>query len=283
MAGQTLLQLRNVSKAFKRRGSSEPVLAVDGVDLRVRAGESVALVGESGSGKSTLARIALGLEQPDSGHVILDGTDLSTIGGRRLRTERRRMQPIFQDATASFNPRRSVQASLFQALSHLPSDRARLPRAVDLLDRVGLRPGESFLRRMPHELSGGQRQRLAIARAIAIDPVLIVADEPLSGADVSVRGQVMNLLVDLQAERGIAYLMITHDISLARSFADRVAVMHRGRLVEEGQADAVLDAPRDEYTRVLVRAVPQLTGPMPVPAYLGDADVMPAGPAAPLE
>ncbi|WP_037366000.1 ABC transporter ATP-binding protein [Nakamurella lactea] len=268
MTTETLLELEHVTKAFKRRGTSEQVLAVDQVSLTVRAGESVALVGESGSGKSTLARIALGLELPDAGSVVLTGHELSTLRGKQLRSVRRRMQPIFQDAGASFNPRRSVRAAMFQGLRHLGSDDERQARAVDLLDRVGLRPGESFLHRLPHELSGGQRQRLAIARAIASDPVLIVADEPLSGADVSVRGQVMNLLVDLQKERGIAYLMITHDISLARSFADRVAVMHHGSVVEQGSTDDVLSEPKDDYTRLLVRAVPELNGPMPSRAYL---------------
>ncbi|SDT16551.1 ABC transporter ATP-binding protein [Jiangella sp. DSM 45060] len=271
---EPVLELRGVSKQYRRRGSVTHVTAVDGVDLTIRSGESFALVGESGSGKSTLAKLALCLERPDAGQILLRGRDLTGLRVSRLRRVRTAMQPIFQDASASFNPRRSVESALFQALGRLRTTAERRAHAVDLLERVGLRPAPSFLDRMPHELSGGQRQRLAIARALAADPVLVVADEPLSGADVSVRGQVMNLLADLQAERALAYLFITHDVSLARSFADRVGVMHHGRLVEVGTPEAVLDNPADPYTKRLVHAVPDIEGPEPVPAF----DPAPADP-----
>ncbi|MFV0462074.1 MAG: ABC transporter ATP-binding protein [Nostocoides sp.] len=262
-----LLRLAGVSKTYRRRGSTDEVTAVQDVDLEIVEGESFALVGESGSGKSTLARLTLCLERPDAGQVTLRGADLTGMSNRALRSHRLAMQPIFQDPTASFNPRRSVRSALFQAMGGLATDEARTQRASELLEQVGLRPAESFLTRLPHELSGGQRQRLAIARALSADPKLVVADEPLSGADVSVRGQVMNLLTELQGERGLAYLFITHDVSLARSFADRVGVMYRGRLVEVGPPDQVLDKPSDAYTKRLLEAVPRLSTISPQPGY----------------
>ncbi|HLI12064.1 MAG TPA: ATP-binding cassette domain-containing protein [Alphaproteobacteria bacterium] len=249
-----LLELVGISKSFRRSGGSI-VKAVSDVSLTIGYGETVALVGESGSGKSTLGRIALCLITPDRGTVHLAGECLTSLTRRQLRVARTRMQPIFQDPAASFNPRRTVAELLGQALRRLDgADRER--QAIDVLERVGLKPGRAYLPRFPHELSGGQRQRLAIARAIAMDPILIIADEPLSGADVSIRGQILNLLDDLQAERGVAYLMITHDISVARSFASRVAVMMQGEIVETGPAEAVLTAPIHPYTRRLIAAVP---------------------------
>lgn len=253
---EPLLELRGVSKTFRRSGGTE-VHAVKSVDLTVARGETVALVGESGSGKSTLGRIALCLLRPDAGEVRLAGRNLTNLSTHELRHARSLMQPIFQDPAASFNPRRTVQELLEQALRHVARSE-RQARSVLLLERVGLRPGGAFLGRFPHELSGGQRQRLAIARALAKDPILIIADEPLSGADVSIRGQILNLLRDLQQERGVAYLMITHDISIARAFADRVAVMMQGDIVEIGPSEAVLGAASHPYTRRLVAAIPSL-------------------------
>jgi ABC-type glutathione transport system ATPase component len=250
-----LLALEHVSRTFVRDGGSI-VSAVRNVSLHVGPGETVALVGESGSGKSTLGRIALGLLKPDSGRALIAGEDISRLAPAELRRVRRKIQPVFQDPTASLNPRRTVADLIAQAL---PDGRKR-DTAVELLERVGLRPGAQFMGRLPHEVSGGQRQRIAIARALAAEPALIIADEPLSGADVSVRGQVLNLLIDLQRERGLAYLMITHDISIARVFANRVAVMMRGEIVETGPAEAVLTAPQHDYTRRLVAAVPRLQG-----------------------
>jgi ABC-type oligopeptide transport system ATPase subunit len=250
-----LLELHGIVKIFHRSGSD--IHAAKNVHLTVGYGETVALVGESGSGKSTLGRIALCLLRPDQGEVRFAGQTLTGLSADVLRRVRTRMQPIFQDPAASFNPRRSAAEALAQALPHLtPGERP--DRAVVLLERVGLRPGGLFLPRFPHQLSGGQRQRLAIARALAMDPILIIADEPLSGADVSIRGQILNLLSDLQTERGVAYLMITHDISVARAFASRVAVMMQGEIVETGAAEEVLGAPRHPYTRRLIAAVPSL-------------------------
>lgn len=230
--------------------------AVVSANLYVDAGESVALVGESGSGKSTLARIALGLMAPDKGKVFLEGRCLSDMKPAVFAEVRTAMQPIFQDPGQSFNPRRSVGDALAQALWRAPRE-TRRPRSVELLNRVGLRPAETILDRFPHELSGGQKQRLAVARAAAMAPKLIVADEPLSGADVSIRGQMLNLLSELRKD-GIAFLMITHDISVARAFADRVAVMHRGLIVETGPAEVVLERPEHNYTRRLIDSVPTL-------------------------
>jgi ABC-type oligopeptide transport system ATPase subunit len=250
-----ILALENVSKTFRRSGGAE-VRAVNRVSLHVDAGETVALVGESGSGKSTLGRIALGLERPDTGEVRLQGRPIRAMPEAEFRAARTLMQPIFQDAGASLNPRRPVHELLAQA-----TRRRDLPlraAAIEVLESVGLRPGADFLQRYPHELSGGQRQRLAIARALAMEPKLLIADEPLSGADVSIRGQILNLLIDIKESRQVAYLMITHDISIARAFADRVAVMMQGEIVETGRAEQVLGAPSHAYTRQLVAAVPLL-------------------------
>ena len=250
-----ILVLDNVSKTFRRSGGS-PVKAVSNVSLSVGRGETVALVGESGSGKSTLGRIALGLLAPDSGRVVLEGKSLGELSPEEFRRARVAMQPIFQDASSSLNPRRSARELMAQALRGQSIDVEA--KAAELLDRVGLSPGRDYLPRFPHEISGGQRQRLAVARALAMNPRLIIADEPLSGADVSIRGQILNLLLDIKAERNVAYLMITHDISIARHFADRVAVMQHGVIVETGPAEAVLSAPTHPYTQQLVAAVPVL-------------------------
>src|SRR5690349_10667917 len=210
-----LLELRDVSKSF-RRSRSESVVAVSAVNLNVATGETVALVGESGSGKSTLGRIALGLLAPDRGSVLVAGRQLQRLAAAEVRRARAEMQPIFQDAAAALNPRRSARGHLLQALAVRGA--ATETEAIALLESVGLRPGHEYLNRLPHELSGGQRQRLTIARALAPQPRLIVADEPLSGADVSIRGQILNLLLDIKQQRAIAYLLITHDISVARAF-----------------------------------------------------------------
>jgi ABC-type oligopeptide transport system ATPase subunit len=255
---QPLLVLEGITKRFKRAGGGM-FTAVKNASLTVHRGEIVALVGESGSGKSTLGRIALGLLQPEEGSVIFDGHRLTGLSGEQFRELRTGMQPIFQDPTASLNPRRRVRELLQQALWKYAGDKEA--RCVSLLEDVGLRPALQYLDRYPHELSGGQRQRVSIARSLAMEPKLIIADEPLSGADVSIRGQVLNLLLDIQRSRDVAYLMITHDISIARAFAHRVAVMMEGELVEVGLADEVLVNPQHAYTKRLVAAVPALGKP----------------------
>jgi len=250
-----LLVLDGVAKTF-RGGGGATVAAVKPTSLTVHAGEIVALVGESGSGKSTLGRIALGLIEPDEGSVSFDGHRLQSLSPAEFRAVRTGMQPIFQDPTSSLNPRRTVRELLMQALWKQPGEGEA--RCAALLEDVGLQPPARYLDRYPHELSGGQRQRVSIARSLAMQPRLIIADEPLSGADVSIRGQVLNLLLDIQQSRGVAYLMITHDISIARAFAHHVAVMMRGELVEIGPAAEVLRTPSHDYTRRLIAAVPEL-------------------------
>jgi ABC-type glutathione transport system ATPase component len=249
-----VLELCNVSKAFQRRGS-DPVTAAQSVDLYVGRSETVALVGESGSGKSTLSRIALGLIRPDTGVVKLFGRTISDLPLGALRKVRTAMQPVFQDASAAFNPRRPLRQLMVQAVAMSGIGRRDVERrTVELLEQVGLKPGTDYLDRFPHELSGGQRQRLAIARALAMDPAIIIADEPLSGADVSIRSQLLNLLIEMREARQLAYLFITHDISVARAFADRVAVMYKGAIVETGPAGTVLAEPQHPYTQRLLAA-----------------------------
>lgn len=252
-----LLELLHVSKTFARRGKP-PYRAVDDASLSVERGECLALVGESGSGKSTLARVALRLIDADAGQVLFNGTNLETLSGSALRRARLKMQPVFQDASTAFNPRRRVHTILHQAAISNPSE----AHLCALLERVELRPASAFLMRYPSELSSGQRQRLSIARALAIEPSLIIADEPLSGADVSVRAQILDLLQDLQAKSGISYLLITHDILLARAFSHRIAVMHQGRIVERGETRSVLRSPEHAYTLRLIEAVQSVDGPV---------------------
>lgn len=254
--------------------------AVDGVSLTINAAETVALVGETGSGKSTLARVALGLTLPDTGEIRYKGKLLDEMTSAEKHRFRLAVQPIFQDPAASFNPRRTVRDLMRQAFKQAGKPRSETAAAIEsVLRSVGLLISADFLQRYPHELSGGQRQRLAIARALAMAPELIIADEPLSGADASIRGQILNLLDDLQRERKIAYLLITHDISIARAFAHRVAVMYRGTVVEEGLADEVLRHPRHPYTQLLLAAAPSVEGQVDLAQFttLAQRDPSPTG------
>jgi ABC-type glutathione transport system ATPase component len=232
--------------------------AVDRIDLDVAPGQTVALVGESGSGKTSVARAIVGLAPLSEGTIAIDGSTLDRRGSRRMRQVRRSVQMVFQQPGGSLDPRMSVGETIAEPLRYLlrmPAD--RIPaRVSELLRLVGL--GERHRRRRPRELSGGQRQRVAIARAIAISPSLVICDEPTSSLDVSVQAQIINLLARLQRELGIAYLFISHDLGVVRQIADVTAVMHRGRLVETGPTATVLDAPRDDYTRALLAAVPKI-------------------------
>ena len=256
------------------------VYAVDGVSLAVQRGETYGLVGESGCGKSTLGRAMLRLTEPTGGRVVFDGTDLSSLGGEPLRRMRRRMQMVFQDPLSSLDPRQSVESLLVEGLRAHDLDRSREAtgaRLRELLDAVGLPAGS--LRRYPHEFSGGQRQRIGIARALTVEPDLIIADEPVSALDVSVQAQVVNLLEDLQSELGLTYLVIAHDLAVVRHIADRVGVMYLGGLVEEAGSDELYAEPLHPYTKALLSAVPVpdpevedsreqilLTGDLPSPA-----------------
>jgi peptide/nickel transport system ATP-binding protein len=233
------------------------VYAVDGVSLRINRGETYGLVGESGCGKSTLGRAVLRLEKPTAGRVVFDGVDLSGMKGEPLRRMRRRMQMVFQDPLSSLDPRQSVQSLLVEGMrAHgMATDRAATDRRLrELLSAVGL-PSKS-LRRYPHEFSGGQRQRIGIARALSVGPDLVVADEPVSALDVSVQAQVLNLLVDLQAEFGLTYLVIAHDLAVVRHIADRVGVMYLGGIVEESTSDDLYAQPLHPYSKALLSAVP---------------------------
>jgi oligopeptide transport system ATP-binding protein len=232
------------------------VRAVDGVSFTVERGETLGLVGESGSGKSTLARTVLQLLKPDSGSVRFEGREIAGLSRRRMRPLRREMQMVFQDPFASLNPRKRVGQIVAEPLrlqGEAGSDELRR-RVRELLERVGLSP--QHYDRFPHEFSGGQRQRIGIARAIALRPKLILADEPVSALDVSIRAQIVNLLADLQQELGLAYVFIAHDIGVVRHVSERIAVMHDGKIVEQGPADQVCDRPSDPYTKKLIAAVP---------------------------
>jgi oligopeptide/dipeptide ABC transporter ATP-binding protein len=241
-----------------RREPQLAVHAVDGVTLTVQAGELVALVGESGCGKTTTAQAVLRLVDPASGSIRFQGNDITGLGMRALRPVRRRMQIVYQDPYESLDPRLRVRATVEEPLLiHGVGSKAERPSLVrDALTRAGLSPPELYLERFPHQLSGGQRQRVAIAAALVLDPELLVADEPVSMLDVSVRAGVLGLLEELKAS-GLGILMITHDLSTAARFADRIAVMYLGRIVEEGPAGEVVGNPQHPYTRALLSVVPR--------------------------
>jgi oligopeptide transport system ATP-binding protein len=257
-----LLEVTDLVKHFPvKRGllvdrTVDQIRAVDGVSFTVAAGETLGLVGESGSGKSTLGRAVLQLVKPTSGSVRFEGREIAGLSRRAMRPLRREMQMVFQDPYASLNPRKRVGQIVGGPLRLQGVARgSELRRQVQgLLERVGLAP--EHYDRFPHEFSGGQRQRIGIARAIALRPKLIVADEPVSALDVSIRAQIVNLLADLQRELGLTYVFVAHDIGIVRHVSDRIAVMHEGKIVEEGPADRVCEQPRDPYTKQLLAAVP---------------------------
>jgi oligopeptide transport system ATP-binding protein len=233
------------------------VRAVDGVSLEVAAGETLAIVGESGCGKTTLGRALSLLQRPTGGMVRFAGVELTGLGGRRLRAARRRLQMIFQDPYGSLDPRQRVGAIIAEPLRIAGADAAtRRRRVAELLDRVGLGPESAM--RLPREFSGGQRQRIGIARALAAEPRLIVCDEPLSALDVSIQAQIVNLLVRLQRQLGLAYVFISHDLAVVRQVATRIGVMYLGRVVELAEADALFAAPRHPYTVALLSSAPTL-------------------------
>ncbi|HEY3507480.1 MAG TPA: oligopeptide/dipeptide ABC transporter ATP-binding protein [Actinocatenispora sp.] len=251
---EPVLSADGLSRTFRTgRGT---VSAVDDVSLSVRRGESLGVVGESGCGKSTLARMLVGLERPDTGTITVDGHDLGAARGRARRALRRRIQMVFQDPYTSLDPRLTVAEIVGEPLTvHRIGTRAeRRDRVTELLGLVGL-PAD-VLSRHPHQFSGGQRQRIGIARALALEPSVLVCDEPVSALDMSVQAQVVNLLRDLQRRTGVALVFIAHDLSVVRHVSDRVAVMYLGRLAEEGTTGTLYDAPAHPYTRTLLAAAP---------------------------
>jgi oligopeptide transport system ATP-binding protein len=262
MPADTLLEVTDLVKHFPvKRGllvdrEVDQVRAVDGVSFSVARGETLGLVGESGSGKSTLARTVLQLLSPTSGSVRFEDREIAGLSRRRMRPLRAEMQMIFQDPYASLNPRKRVGQIVGQPLrlQGRASGDALRKQVQELLERVGLSP--EHYERYPHEFSGGQRQRIGIARALALQPKLIVADEPVSALDVSIRAQIVNLLDDLQDELGLTYVFVAHDIGVVRHVSDRIAVMHDGKIVEQGPADQVCERPSDPYTKTLLAAVP---------------------------
>jgi oligopeptide/dipeptide ABC transporter ATP-binding protein len=255
------LEVRNLVKHFIAKRSVfgqtlATVKAVDGVSFAIQPGETLAIVGESGCGKSTVGRLVMRLLEPTSGEVHLGGQDVTCLNQTEFRPHRRDVQMIFQDPYSSLNPRMTIGQILAEPLmlhGIVPANQ-RKDRVAELLRTVGLRPEQAA--RYPHEFSGGQRQRIVIARALAVEPKVIVCDEPVSALDVSIRAQILNLLKDLQARLGLAYVFISHDLSVVKHIADRVAVMYLGRMVETGPADAVFEDPRHPYTRALLSAIP---------------------------
>ena len=255
--GEYLISIKELKVHYPpSSGSRGVVKAVDGVTLEIREGETLGLVGESGCGKSTLGRAILRLTELTAGHVLYRGRDIAHLSNRELRKQRRHMQIIFQDPYASLNPRMTVRQIVGEPLStyNIAKGKAAEQRVQELLETVGL--NKRFVNRYPHEFSGGQRQRIGIARALAVDPDFIVADEPISALDVSIQAQIMNLLEKLRREKNLTYLFISHDLRAIRHVSDRVAVMYLGKLVEIASAKDIYKDPLMPYTRALISAVP---------------------------
>ncbi|WP_372053336.1 ATP-binding cassette domain-containing protein (plasmid) [Tistrella mobilis] len=261
-ADQPMLSVEDLRVTFTT-ADGESLKAVDGISFEVRPGETFGVIGESGSGKSTLGRAIVRLLDPTGGRILYEGDDIARLKGRRLRHKRRELQIIFQDPNAALNPRMSILDSVREPLDVVgEGDRAsRIARALDLLDRVGISAEQA--RRYPHELSGGQKQRVNIARSLTLDPKLMVCDEVVAALDVSIRGDVLNLFAEIQRERGLAYVFITHDIGVVSHISDRVAVMYLGRFMELGPVEAVAERPMHPYTRALMSAEP-----VPLPSHL---------------
>lgn len=237
------------------------VQAVNGISLDIREGETLSVVGESGCGKSTLARCVIGLHRPDGGQVRFRDSRIDTLSPKAMMPFRAKMQMVFQDPYSSLNPRLTVKKTLEEPLKfHNPGIRngELKDRVADVMEQVGVDP--VWASRYPHEFSGGQRQRVSIARALVVDPAFIVADEPISALDVSVQAQILNLLMETQAQRGLSYMFISHDLSVVRHISNRVAVMYLGRLCELAETERLFNEPRHPYTQALLSAIPQLTG-----------------------
>ena len=256
MKSTPLLEARDLAVHFRARGGAV-ARAVDAVDLDIGRGEVLALVGESGCGKTTLARALVGLERPSAGDVRFEG-EVLRYDRRALRRHRRRVQMVFQDPMGALNPRQTVYEAVAEGLRIQRAREAEEQRVAAALASAGLRPPERFFQAYPHELSGGQRQRVVIAGAMILEPSILIADEPVSSLDASVRGEVLRLLLGLVRETQVSVLVVTHDLGLAWNIADRVAVMYLGQIVEVGPAEEILDAPLHPYTRALLSVVPEI-------------------------
>jgi peptide/nickel transport system ATP-binding protein len=272
-----VLETREVARYFSSGrdalGRPRPVLkAVDGVSLAIRRGETLALVGETGSGKTTYGRLLLGLYKPTSGDILYRGTSILDRKSDAAKSVRRQIQGVFQDPYSSLNPTMTVRQLLTEVLSvhHVVKREERADRVAELLTTVGLSPAQAD--RRPHAFSGGERQRVGIARALAVEPEVVIADEPLSALDVSIQAQVLNLMIKLQDERGLTYLFVTHDLDVARHISQRTAVLYLGRVVEVAPTANIFDSPLHPYTQALVRAAPRLTTARKTikPALTGD-------------
>lgn len=249
--------------------------AVDDINLEVAAGEIVCLVGESGSGKTTAARALLGLVRPTEGRITSGGAPIG-LSTRKLKAHRRQVQLVLQDPTGALNPRHTIYQAVAEGVRvhRLPDETRRVHTA---LEQVGLRPVERFARRYPHELSGGQRQRVVIAGALALDPQVIIADEPVASLDASVRGEILALFLQLKDDLGVGSLIVTHDLGVAWNVADRIAVMYLGRIVESGPVEDVLTTPKHPYTKALLDALPHTGDPRELPGEMPDPTAVPAG------
>jgi len=254
----TLIETRNLSKSYPSRDGKTVVRAVNEVNLVLGRGHTLGVVGESGCGKSTLARLMLRLIEPTSGEVLFNGENLLKLGNTAMRRRRREIQIVFQDPYASLDPRMSVSAIISEPLEihGVGTKVERNAKMLELLDLVGL--DRSSATKYPHEFSGGQRQRIGIARAIALEPKLVVLDEPVSALDVSIQSQILNLLIDLKTRLNLSYVFISHDLSVVEHVSDEVAVMYLGRIVEYGKAESVFSAPLHPYTQALVSAIPEM-------------------------
>ncbi len=269
----SLLAIENVTKTFRTKGffgKTKEVHALDGVSLAVEKGESIGIVGESGCGKSTLANLIVRLEEPTSGRILLDGTDISHMKETELRPLRRRIQIVFQDPYSSLSPRMTIGQIVAEPMRVLGghSGKETEERAKELLHLVGL--PQSALGRYPHEFSGGQRQRISIARALMTEPEILILDEPTSALDVSVQAQVLNLLTDLRQELHLTYLFISHNLAVVKYISDKTVVMRKGRIVETGPSERILSAPSEAYTRELIEAVPMIGKPFRMPEGLAE-------------